>query len=160
MNATAHRLVGEMRRLLVRVGDEADISWGILGLYEEARGFEKNGHGRNVVISAQRAWSRVIVRTENPVGFLHSAKVASHSFKIVAIEAIDLESLARNAKSSPGKILLNEVRRTTEARGIVAEIALFQRERFGDLKEASREIAGLSGRQVFHSDKCIRGSVE
>ena len=96
-----------------------------------------------------------VLRTENPVGFLHSAKVTRHGFEIVAIETIDLESLARNAKSSPGKILLNEVRRTTQARGIIPEIALFEGECFRDLKEASCKIAGLSRRQVFHSDKCI-----
>ena len=101
MNAAAHGLVGEMGRLFVRVGDEADISWGILGLHEEARGFEKNGHGGNVVIRSWRAGCRVIVRTENPVGFLQSAKVARHGFEVVAINAIDLESLARNAESRP-----------------------------------------------------------
>ena len=50
VNATAHRLVGEMRRFLICVGDEADISWGILGLHEESRGFEENGHGGDIVI--------------------------------------------------------------------------------------------------------------
>jgi hypothetical protein len=75
-----------------------------------------------------------VLRTENPVGFLHSAKVTRHGFEIVAIETIDLESLARNAKSRPRKILVNEVRRKTEAGGIIAEISLFKGERFGDLK--------------------------
>jgi hypothetical protein len=45
MNAAAHGLVGEMGRLFVRVGDEADISWGILGLHEEASCFQKDGYG-------------------------------------------------------------------------------------------------------------------
>ena len=45
MNAAAHRLVGEMGRLLACVGDEADISWRILGLHEEARCFEQESLG-------------------------------------------------------------------------------------------------------------------
>jgi len=68
------------------------------------------------------------------VGFLHSAKATRHGFEIVAIETIDLEGLARNAKSSPRKILVNEVRRKRKAGGIIAEISLFEGERFGDLK--------------------------
>ena len=32
------------------------------------------------------------MRTENPVGFLQSAKVTRHGFEIVAIEVIDLET--------------------------------------------------------------------
>ena len=47
--------------------------------------------------SAPSVLGRVVVSTENPVGFLQSKKVARHGFEIVAIGAIDLESLARNA---------------------------------------------------------------
>ena len=63
MDAAAHGLVGEMGRLLVRVGDEADVAPRILGLHEEARGFEENGHSRNVVVCSECSWSRVIVGT-------------------------------------------------------------------------------------------------
>jgi hypothetical protein len=55
------------------------------------------------------ARSRVIMRSENPVGFLQSAKVARNGFEVVAIKAIDLESLARNAESRPRKELLDEI---------------------------------------------------
>jgi len=156
MNAAAHGLVGEMGRFLICVGDEADISWGILGLHEDARGFEENGHGGNVVIRAQRARSRVIVRTENPVGFLQSAKVTRHGFEIVAIEVIDLESLARNAESSSGKDLLNEIRRTRKAGWIVAEISFFEGECFGDSKEASLEFAKAFRGAIYSSEKVIQ----
>ena len=91
-------------------------------------------HGRTNDLAKKLGAPMAVLRTENPVGFLHSAKVTRHGFEIVAIEVIDLEGLARNAKSRPRKILVNEVRRKTEAGGSIAEISLFKGERFGELK--------------------------
>ncbi len=68
---------------------------------KEASGFQKDRYSGDIVIRSKGARSRVIVRTENPVGFLQSAKVVRHGFEVVAIKAIDLESLARNAESRP-----------------------------------------------------------
>ena len=45
VDAAAHRLVEEMGRLFVRVGDKADVSRGTLRLSEEAGGFEEDGYG-------------------------------------------------------------------------------------------------------------------
>ncbi len=53
------------------------------------------------------------------------------------------------------KKLLDEIRRPREAGGIVAEIPLFERERFRDLEEAPLEIDGESGREFFHGEKYI-----
>jgi hypothetical protein len=64
------------------------------------------------------------VRTENPVGFLQSAKVTRHGFEIVAIEAIYLECLPGNFQADTRKKFLDKVRRAREAGGIVAKIAL------------------------------------
>jgi hypothetical protein len=77
----------------------AEVARGILRLREEPRGFEEDGRGGNVVIRAQRARSRVVVRTENPVGFVPSAKIVGHRFEVVAIDALDAECLAGNRES-------------------------------------------------------------
>jgi hypothetical protein len=71
----------------------------------------------------------------------------------VAIKAIDLKSLARNAESRPCKKLLDEISSARESERIIAKIALFEGECFGNLKEASLEIAGASRRQFIHLKK-------
>ena len=58
------------------------------------------------------------------------------------------------------KQLLDEIRRPQKPGGVVVEIALFKRERFGDLKEASLEIAGASGRQLIHVEKLSQNRCE
>jgi hypothetical protein len=78
----------------------------------------------------------------------------------VTIEVIDLESLARNAESSSRKDLLNEIRRTRKAGWIVAEIALFEGERFGDSKEASLEFAKSFRGQFIHGKKLSKNRCE
>ena len=45
MDATAHGLVHEMGRLFVGVGDEADVTRRMVGLHEEASGFQKDRYG-------------------------------------------------------------------------------------------------------------------
>ena len=127
---------------------------GILRLREEACGFEEDGHGGGVVIRSWRAGRRVVVGTENPVGFLASAKILGHRFETVASDAIDTECLAENREPGARKNLLDEIRRPREARGIVVKIALFERERFGDLEEASLEFAGAFGREFLHGKNC------
>ncbi len=91
VDAAAHRLVKEMGRLFVRVGDKADVSLGTLRLSEEAGGFEKDGHGGGIVIRSRGAGRGVVVGTENPVGSVQPAKIARHGFDVVAIDALDAE---------------------------------------------------------------------
>ena len=129
---------------------------GILRLREEACGFEEDGHGGNVVIRSWRAGCRVVMSAENPVGFVQSAKIARHGFDVVAIDALDAECLEGNREPGARKKLFDEISCPQESGGIVAKIALFEGERFGDLKEASLEIAGASGREFLHDEKRSR----
>jgi hypothetical protein len=122
-------------------------------LRKQACGFQEDCHGGDIVIGPKSARSRVIVRTENPVGFLQSAKVTRHGFEIVAIEAIYLECLPGNFQADTRKKFLDKVRRAREAGGIVAKIALLEGKGFGDLKEVALEIAGASRRQFIHLKK-------
>ena len=57
-------------------------------------------------------------------------------------------------------MLLNEIRRTRKARGVVAEIALFEGERFGDSKEASLEFAKSFRGQFSHGEKLSKNRCE
>ena len=70
-------------------------------LNEEAGCFKEDRHGGDVVICTECARSRVVVRTENPMRFAKAAKILRHGFEVVAIKAIDRESLARNAETRP-----------------------------------------------------------
>ncbi len=88
--------------------------------------------------------------SKNPMRFAQAAEILRHGFEIVAIKVIDLESLPGNFQADTRKKFLDKVRRAREAGWIVAKIALLEGKGFGDLKEASLEIAGASKRQFIH----------
>ena len=74
---------------------------------------------------------------ENPMRFAKAGKILRHGFEVVAVEATNLEGLARDFQTDAREEFLDEIRRPREARGIVAKIALLEGKGLRNLKKAA-----------------------